>query len=178
MLNLLTESDKQFVRRLYAGRVLIAVFSVSFIASLFGVISLLPPYFLIQSQARAAREQMALVEQSIAAKSDEATNPVLADARRKLTGLSAAVERAPIHSFFETILSLRIAPVHITGLSYETNAAGGAIHVLGVADAREPLTRFVKILAREGSFSAVDLPVSNLAENADISFSVSARGAF
>lgn len=163
---------------LYVGRVLMGFFLISIAASVFGVISLLPAYFLIESRTNAAETQLALLESSIAAKSNEATNPVLADARAKLSELSVNARRIPIHTFLETILGVRIEPVHISGLAYDTTEKGGTIHILGIADAREPLTRFVKILAREGSFTEVDLPVSDLAANSDISFSVSARGAF
>ncbi len=178
MLNLLADSDKRTVRILYGARVLMGFFLISIVIAAFGIVSLLPSYFLIESRAGAARAQLDLLERSIAAKSDEATNPVLADARRKLAELSAVSSRTPIHVFFETILDLRIAPVHVTGIAYDAAESGGTVRVLGIADAREPLTRFVKILAREGSFTSVDLPVSDLAANADISFSISARGAF
>ena len=178
MLNLLTDADKKTVRMLYAGRVLMGFFLVSIVVSVFGVVSLLPSYFLIESRTRAAKTQIELVERSIAVKSDEATNPILADARRKLAELSSIVARPPVHAFFETILAERIPSVYIRGIAYDAAESGGTIRILGVADAREPLTRFVKILAREGSFTSVDLPVSDLAANEDIGFAVSARGAF
>jgi Tfp pilus assembly protein PilN len=179
MLNLLTDADKRTARFLYAGRVLMAFFIVSIAVSVLGAAFLLPSYFLIQSRMSAEKEQLALLEHSIAAKSDEANNPVLAGARRKLVTLSETTKRTPIHSFFETIIGTRVAPVHITGLSYDAaESGGGMVRINGIADAREPLTRFVKTLAREGSFTSVDLPVSDLAANADIGFSVSARGAF
>lgn len=178
MLNLLTENDKRETRRIYAGRVLAVAFLVSIAAGIFGTLALLPSYFFISVRTAAAEERMALLEKSIAARSAEATNPVLADARKKLAELSRTTRERPRHSFFESVMDVRIPEVHITGLSYDAAKDGGTIRVYGIADAREPLTRFVKRLEREGSFTSVDLPVSDLAASSDIKFTVSARGAF
>jgi hypothetical protein len=74
----------------------------------------------------------------------------------------------------ELILSKRPHGILLTDIAYESkDAANSSVVLRGVSKDREALVSFVKTLKESAFFESVELPVSNLAKEKNIDFSIS-----
>jgi Tfp pilus assembly protein PilN len=74
-------------------------------------------------------------------------------------------------------VSLLPAGIHLNSINFSRNQiynnnAGILIAVSGIAQNRDSLASFVSALRDSGSFSSVDLPVSDLAKGDNLPFSI------
>ena len=171
MSNLLLENDKRAIRRDY----LIRLFSTSLLllsAAIFiGAMLLLPSFFLIESKKQALL-QGTVPEES---ETSEEENPrsVIRNTDRKLGLLSDVVEREKVSVLLTSLIGEKPSGVTLTSISYTREGEGGSFIVNGVAETRSTLINFSNAIERHGRFAEVNLPVSNLASNRDILFSLS-----
>ncbi len=98
--------------------------------------------------------------------------------REMIAFLKQDMKNTPLISVIDRVLSEKKSDVTISGLSLERKGEGWSINLSGRAIGRDALVDFSKKLASIHSFSLVDLPVSSLAKNKDISFTISLRSKF
>lgn len=179
MLNLLPESERKSLRRGYLLRLVAVALFLLAAAFAAGGVLLLPAYFAARADQAAAVRTLALLERSREISSAEEAGALLGAARRKTEHLAASLGRTSVADLLRRIVAARNSSVALSGFSFEEREGGAWVAgVRGTAAAREALLDFVRRLERDRAFQAVDLPVSNLAGDSDIAFSITLSGSY
>ena len=178
MINLLPIEEKKKTHRDYMFRLFTVILSAVSVSAIIGIITLLPSYFISDFQKRAAVNQAELIKKT---NDDNQENviAVLKEAQQKLEILSPEREKASLRTIFDTIISYRPNTIILTGLVYQKeNEDKVTFTISGVANSREDLLVFSQNLKKDALFDAVELPVSNLAKDRDIKFTLTIVGVF
>lgn len=180
MRNLLSQQDKKILNREYKLRITAVSVAFIFFTTLIASALLAPSYIISDYRQNAMRTRSEIIKKSIASRERSASNSILNETKAKLKSLEKDAERASLVETFETIANRKIEGIKIKGLFYERKAGegGGEITITGRSSKREPLLRFRKDLENEEIFSSAILPISNLAPDSDIEFSIKVTGNF
>lgn len=180
MRNLLSQKDKKILRVEYKSRVVVVVIVFLFFTILVGGAGLLPSYFISDSNERAAKEHADIIKESVSRRGKDISSAILLDTKEKLKLLSSDEENVSLRGIFEEVLNNKPNGVSVNGIFYTKSKVGKNAEILitGKADAREPLLEFKKLLEMEPQFADAELPVSNLASDRDIKFSIKVTGNF
>ena len=101
------------------------------------------------------------------------------ETQQKLEILSSEREQASLRTVFDTAINYKPSTIILTGLVYQKESEDKATFTIsGVADSREDLLVFSVNLERDVLFDDVELPVSNLAKDKDIKFTLTIVGMF
>jgi|TARA_Y100000310_G_scaffold342803_1_gene447519 hypothetical protein len=173
MANLLPIKQKQGVRREYMFRMAsVSVFFTAF-SVLAGTIFLMPTYLLSEVREKQAVEEQVFIRELVSSVEVVDAQTVLREAREKVSILSDLESQAPLQTVLPKILEYKPRSISITSIFYDFRVSAGAtIAVRGEAENRDDLIAFSKRLERDVVFANVELPVSNLAKENDITFSL------
>ncbi|MDP7366542.1 MAG: hypothetical protein QGH83_04700 [Candidatus Pacebacteria bacterium] len=151
-----------------------------FFTILTGGIELIPSYFISESKENATKKHSDIIKESVAKREQDVSSTILFETKEKLDLLSFDEKNITLRDLFESVLSNKPSGIRINGIFYNKGQIDAIpeIQVTGEADAREPLLEFKKLLEREAQFTGVLLPVSNLASDSDIKFSIKITGNF
>lgn len=178
MRNLLREQDKKIIRREYVLRVVSVSLILFFFTVLVGAVFLLPSYFLSHSSEKTIREHAETVKRLIELRGKDISAVLLSETKEELQLLSAGHDRVSLESILRAIIENKPRGIKLYGLFVERDSGGKSdIVVIGIASGREELLSFKKRLDREVLFESVMLPISNLASDQDIEFSINITGA-
>lgn len=172
MINLIPPTAKQAVVKEYWRRVGVTWMVLAGVACLIGAALLFPPYVLINSQVAVhstdASEAAAKIENY------DAVSAELTQASRLAFWLEAAAAVEPLHRYIELVQSLAQGGITISKVEIRrtTDQAIDVITVTGQADDRRSLAAYRDRLLKEPSVAQVDLPLSNLASDRNIQFSL------
>jgi len=91
----------------------------------------------------------------------------------QLSIMDKALSYPEIIPYLDAVLSKRSKTINISGISYAVSDSKNAVLTIdGTSGTREALVSFVKNLQALGMFKTVDLPISNLAKDKDLTFSI------
>lgn len=172
MINLIPTSARKRIRTEYWVRV-VSVWALTLAAALAVVaVLLLPPYVLVSSQER-AYEASAAIARGEVLEADEAETALTAaneQSRRVIT----AAEQPRLLTVFAIIESLAPPAVELRQLRFNRTETGeiAPVSVSGVAATRQALAGFRDALESHERIARVDLPISNLASDRDLTFSI------
>lgn len=171
MANLIPPNARRVVVREYWTRVVtVWLFLVAFV-SLIVVALLVPTYVLIDGQQAALSNRIDEARSQQAA-FDDATS-VITEANELLAHLDRTGTTASFVELVETIDALAGTDVRIHGYTFsQTVGAVAPIAVEGEAVDRTALADFRKRLEASDAVAAVELPISNLAGERDIPFTM------
>jgi len=181
MRNLLLEKDKKKIRQEYAIRLAAVALLFAFVAVLLGSIFLLPSFFLSNAKKQAMEERRDIIEQSIAVREQEASLTTLTDANEKLLLLSPPSDTVSLLELLTVVVEAQPSGISIREFFYtarNSDDGNNELRLSGVAERRENLLAFQNALRKKPIFSSVTLPVSNLAADQNISFSLNLIGSF
>lgn len=168
MTNVLPPEAEKELWRMYRARFLIAGSTVALLAALLSALSLLPSYLALHADAESASEQM---ERVSSAQDQE-------DIRRAqaiVTTFAPFVEATTTPSGALTrALSLRPSGVTVDRISY----VPGSLVLSGASKTREGVGAYRKSLSADPLFSAVTVPVGDLAGAQGGRFSITLTGGF
>ena len=174
MRNLLTPKLKKHLKMEYRLR-LLAVLLFLFSAAVFmGGILLIPSLVLSEAHKNSAEEEARLVKQSLIQREDASLSRTLERARTELEVIEIVQGQPLISKSVERILKSKPDSISINTLSFSQDGSSSdmVIGLSGVARTREGLLSFERVLKNDPSFASVVLPVSNLAQDRNISFSL------
>lgn len=98
---------------------------------------------------------------------------IIKSTNSKLTIINSTMKYSPFGPSLDAVLSNKNAGIHLSEVNYSATGSSTAnISISGVSNTREALVTFVKNLKDSNVFRAVDLPVSNLAKDKNIDFSI------
>jgi len=140
---------------------------------------LLPSFFLSRAKEDVIHNQAKVTERSIAVREQEARATVLVEAKQKLEIFFVRAEHMMVSEIFDAIVMVKSRGVQINGLFFhERGVEESEIVIEGISSTREALLSFKRSLEQESIFSLVDLPISNLASDKDIEFTIRTTGNF
>jgi hypothetical protein len=171
MSNLLLETNRKTMRRNYMVRLVAVATFLLAISIYIGSALLLPSFFLVKSKLSGLEKQAELEQLNI----DNGENPriTLQNTKNKLELLSDISDLETAGAFFSDILEEKTSNVSLTSITFTREGDKGTFIVSGVSKDRKTLVDFTNKLERSKRFTNVALPVSNLAGNKDILFSLS-----
>lgn len=180
MANLLPPEQLKTLRQERAIR--LVVLALTFLAALelLAIVLLVPPFLLARSKRENVALHVATIEQLIAQRERDTTASTIQETQEQIKELSHIAELPTMTAYIERIIEHRGPGVTLGGITYtigqktegENETTLATITVQGRAHTRDGLLAFVKRLEREPDFGGVVLPVSNLAQREDISFTV------
>ena len=179
MSNLLPPQDKKRLLLEYDIRLLAVFLFLLLFTGLLASTFLLPSYFISQSKAASIERQSELLKRAITFRESDLSVASLVTTKQKLGGLSAIESKTPHIEVIGAIVRSTDSSVTVDALYYTKNADGSAeLKLTGRALSRVALISFSDRLKKEPLFEQVDLPVSNLARDANIIFSITLKGKF
>lgn len=172
MINLIPPSAKQAVVKEYWRRVGVTWVLLLAVAFLIGTAMLLPPYVLINSQVAAHSNTAS--EAATKIENYDAVVAELRQASRLAFWLEDAAAVSSLHYYVARVHALAQGGITITNIQIRRTADQSIdmISITGQADDRRSLAAYRDRLLEESSVAQVDLPLSNLASDRDIQFSL------
>lgn len=173
MRNLLPKQNKKIIRREYLIRVFGIGLVFLFMASVLGSVFLLPSFFFSRAKEESVRTSAEIVRKSVEFREKNSSDILLEEAKQKLELLSNKNGGILVQDIVIKITDEKPYGVSLYGISYmELTEGRSRVTLTGVAGEREDMLSFRKYLEQDVLFSSVRLPVSNLAKDKDIEFSI------
>jgi hypothetical protein len=171
MINLVPPKAKKSIQIEYWLRVLTTWLFLWSFALVCGAAALIPAYVLIETQSSVYETSAAEVSQKIADYNLASTALIRSSQQARYVLDERDV--ISISSLISLIESLQDADIQLTDIAINrTDKAISPIKLGGVASNRQALASFRDVLLEQTSVKDVDLPISNLARDKDIPFSI------
>ncbi|MCW9054824.1 MAG: PilN domain-containing protein [Candidatus Pacebacteria bacterium] len=179
MANVLPQKERKRFQREYALRLGVVVLVLVIISAVFCSILLVPSFFMSILKEESIARQSELINKAIAIREKDASTASLLIFRQKLNALKEIQEQVLQTDVIETIARNTNDSVVVDALYYTKGSdATSQVKVSGRARSRTMLITFADNLNQEHLFTSVDLPVSNLAKDSNIVFSMTLTGEF
>jgi hypothetical protein len=172
MFKLLVESDKKKMQREYlVRRIAVALFALDVVIFL-AIVGLFPAYLLSTVRLKNAAERSQAL--GYLGKSDEGkeARDWFHRTNQELAMLEPSGEPIQASADIKNLLGSKNAGVRLTNLVWKKSAAETTLAANGIASDRQSLISFEKKINESKLFSSVTLPVSNLAKDRQIDFSL------
>ena len=172
MFNLLPIEKKRTIAREYHLRLSALFLLMLFVTGIVAIVFLAPSFFAVGvKKNRASQELKNLQIATPELRSVEELEALVLEIRNKLEVLKPQEVLLP-SQLIQKILDNRPKGVSITASSYLVKEGEINLKVTGKGSTREALTSFARNLREDEAFQSVDLPVSDLARDRDIDFSI------
>jgi hypothetical protein len=172
MYKLLPEKARENVRREYLLRRTVVMLAATILVLVVAMVGLFPSYVLSKAEQKEVLEGVKSVGLSDFGSAGDDIDTWLTQINLKLKVLSPRLdEDRPSLAILE-VISDKKSGVRLTGFNWMKSEGKTALFVTGVAEDRQALLAFETKLNDSGAFSAVTLPVSNLAKDKDINFEI------
>ncbi len=171
MINLIPPTSKKKLRTEYLVRVVSVWFLLLMAVFFIGASMLLPVYVLIGSQVAAYESSSVVALEKVAGY--ENVSVKLTQSSNQAKVVLNTIESPLFSDFIDLFDGLRGADVQLNtfGISRSDNGIN-PISLSGVAGSRQSLASFRDRLLAERSVESVDFPISNLAKDKDLTFSI------
>lgn len=171
MFNDLPENLKKEVRSQYYIRLCIVAGLLLLLVHIVSMFFIFPSWILSTVKKQELESTLFALTESEKTVHDASTSESISSTNKILRTLNTTFQYPHTFPFFNTILSFKKPGIQLSKFSYSSKSAtDAAISLEGIASTREILVSFVKDLKSSGAFTAVDLPVSNLAKDTNIDF--------
>jgi uncharacterized SAM-dependent methyltransferase len=171
MINLIPPQAKKGVVREYWTRV-VSVWFYSWAAALLGgVLIMLPAYVLIKSQVSVYEESAKNASEKVA--NFEDVSKGLTNSNQQADKLLSGFKQSQVSQRLQTLRSLEVNGIVLSEIFVSRiDEAYEPIKLTGSAEDRQALATFRDRLLALPDVASVDLPISNLAKDRDIQFSL------
>ncbi len=174
MINLIPTAYRQDLVREYWIRLgIVALFFVAG-ACLTGALFIMPSFFTVTLQERSLKVERVAQEENAVGNANS-LETVLAQSDQKIAILAAKYTSPALTDLMSSIIQKKPAGVILEGIRYERAQNKGETLVLsGTSATRDALVLFQEALRKEPRIANVQLPISDLASSANISFTLTA----
>ncbi len=173
MSNLLPPHEKRALLREYRLRMGIVFLAFVSVFGMIGVVSLLPSLVRVHALIAAEEQGVTLEEQALERLGATALRRSLREADEELAVFGPLLGGARLAAYIRTISRTRSDGVSITSIHYDPEKGEhGTLVVGGTAALRDDLTAFVASLRSVEEFSAVELPIADLAREREAKFTM------
>ena len=172
MLNLLPKKYKEQVRAEYIRRfVITSAVVLSFVGVCFGV-AIFPTYIDVKLKKEAIEVDLASVKSSSVAKDKDAVTTTIKDLETKMKIISL-VSGEKATDFISKALESKTKGISIQNVSYvKKDDLSKEVVIAGVAQSRVDMVSFSKKMKSSDWTTVSDIPLSNLASERNIPFSI------
>ena len=179
MHNFLPKEEKKVLRKEYVSRLTIVALVFLFVAEIIGFVSLLPAFFISQVKEDQITLEQTVVGETLEKEKDMYLEEDLVKAQAQIAQLNIESKDVPITDLILKVTNNQLIPgIRLQSFTLMRNKETSELTLKGVALNRDSLVTFKKTLEKEPLFKKVDFPVSDLAKNRDIFFSVKVNGVF
>jgi hypothetical protein len=173
MFNLLPENLKSFIHSEYRMRRLVLALLFIILIEISLLIFLFPTWLESNAKEKAITKQSEQASESLKNSDINPATVIIKSINTKLSVLNVALNYPKVTPFVNQILEKKSSTISINQITYNLVSSSTAnITVGGVSKTREALVSFVKKLQETNSFKKVDLPISNLAKDKNIEFTL------
>ncbi len=175
MFKLITEEEEKKLAREYSLRRYIVMVSALSTVLVVGFVGLLPSYLLSSSRKNEALERS---RATLLLEGGERIDPVawIANTNSKITALEPRESSQDPSEYMEALIEAKTSGISITKLSWgsatRSTESAKLLSISGFAQERRSLVDFERAVNGLGLFTSVVLPVSNLARERDIEFTL------
>lgn len=178
MRNLLSQQDEKIIMKEYKFRVIIVAFVFLLFTIPIAGTMLLPSYILSVYKYNTIKNNNAIIQEFVNKREQSELSAVLNMAQEKLKFLSVAEDSNLLSGVIRKIVENRPSGIKLGKLIYTKKQNNNEIFISGIAKNRETLLIFKRELGKEEKFFDVVLPISDLASDRDIEFSIRIMGEF
>lgn len=178
MFNMLPQSEKQMIKREYLRRYVAVTLFFMFGLITFASITLVPSYIMSNVKEKILSGQIDAAKNTLSATEESQATKDIRNITEEIRVLAPGAMGVNNHDVFLSIVTNKNVGIKITSMALVRGNAETAVTVSGIASDRQTLLSFEKKLNENTLFSNVDLPISNLTKNKDISFTVKLKGKF
>jgi Tfp pilus assembly protein PilN len=188
MRTLLPKNEIRHLKHEYRLRVVILLFLFLSAAVWVGIVSLFPAYILSVVEGTNASNEATKISNNLTTTSSNQTNTGVKDANNVIAAVASTQDSLFFSSLIEDIDARRVPGMIITNFSLShanggagsasanTAVSGSAISISGTAATRDVLVAFEQNLENDPRLTKVELPVSALALETNINFTMSMQG--
>ncbi|MFA7216574.1 MAG: PilN domain-containing protein [Candidatus Paceibacterota bacterium] len=174
MFNLIPKSAKKIISKDYKIRRWVVVLTFVIFVQLSLMVFLLPSLVLSYFKDKDLSEEVQSAKESVLSKDAAAISKVITSTNTSLDLYENLFSYPQVVPQINKIISYKNQSLKFTDFLYQsTGTSTSLITVRGIASTRDSLVLLVRNLEESGVFYNVDLPVSNLAKDRNIDFSVS-----
>ncbi len=180
MLDFLPEQNKKGVKKEYLFRLLVVGLSLSLVCFLVALCLLIPSFMLSFSKEQDAQIALKNAKNTDTSDATKAARQDFEDFQKELLLLKPSPVDVLPSEVLAPVLSDLPKGIALTHFTYNAKAddKAGTLQIVGVANERSVLVSYVKMLKGEKLFSNVDYPLSNLAKEKDLDFTIDISGKF
>jgi hypothetical protein len=171
----LLETDERVVKKEYWIRLVTILFFLLGLCALIGSVLLLPSYFLTFTKQKILERTIGSLH-TVEIQEYEVLGEVLVATQQKLS-MMAESSGEEVSQVVADIILYKPAGISISAFMFEHHDRA-RLSINGIAVDRESLLAFKETLEGQEMFTSVELPVSNLAKDRDIDFSIAVEGNF
>lgn len=173
MINFLPPEAKSAVKREYVVRTISVWALLLAIVALVGAVLLLPTYVLLTREFDALAIEVVRTENDASTQAYEAAHTALEKAYTLALQLGVVFRGPTASEVLREVQKVQLSPITISGFSYEhTGTKVEKVEIRGIAATREALAEFSAALERNPLFARAVVPVSDLAEDHNLSFTL------
>ena len=174
MVNLLPQKSIGRLRRNYYVRFATVLIILLVAAFAIGSVLLVPSYVVSERAADASERYLLAVEETIGVRERAGVTEDVRALTERLRILEDYTDEPSAKPFFEDALADLSSDIVITGIGFAKGSDALGVSIIGRADTRTALLAFVEKLQESGAFEGVTIPVTQLAQDSDIPFSITA----
>ncbi len=173
MVNLLPNSAERAVVWRYRLRLVTLVSLMAALAAFLGGLLLLPSFFLARATADAGLRYADALDQTVGLTNRAGAADTLAALSERVRILDQYAAAPVTPSIIAPLVGALSSSITLTAIDIGRTDTGADVSVTGSAKTRDGLLAFANALHGVGGFSNVSLPVSQLAADTDIPFTIS-----
>lgn len=179
MFKLLPTEEKKRLKGEYKTRLFIILFLFIFCAEIVAAVSLLPAFVLSGVKEKSIQAEQLLVDRTLEGGKDLVLEEEIKKAKNQIAQLRVEDPYLSVVDIVKTIVNDKTTAIKIQ--SFQLNRFDpeqSELRIIGIGQSRESIVAFTSELEKESIFTEVELPVSDLAQSKNISFSVRLVGTF
>ncbi|MEI7777212.1 MAG: hypothetical protein WCI52_01245 [bacterium] len=176
MFTLLTTERRKALKQEYKKRFFVIFFSLVSCSIFITAVFLLPS--IVISKVKQKEEEVTL--SSVTSSGSVSFRGVLLDQSKKVSQeimVLKTPDLKPSESISE-VLKSQDSTIKIKSFQYQYSSVYSTLIIAGVADSRNDLIRFSKLLQADSKFSGAEFPISNLSVENNIDFTIKITGKF
>ncbi len=173
MFNVLPTNLKKLLTHEYHVRLVIVACALLLVVEVSCLIFLLPSWLISVITKQEITRSIATLQHSSGTVRTPGISDTVASTNALLHTIHTSMTYPLAQPFLDTILSRKSVGIRLTEFVYSTtDATHATLSIQGTAATRAGLVSFVKSLQDSGVFGTVDLPVSDLAKETNITFEI------
>jgi hypothetical protein len=173
MFNALPEDLKKEIKKEYRlHRTLVTLFAVFFLQICF-LIAIFPTWANSYFKEKGLATQIEDMNNSQSYQDADAVYSIIESTNLKLRVINVNLASPKVVPIVKQIISSRTSGISLSKLSFVATGGNTAVvSIEGVSKTRESLISYVSVLEKSKIFKTVDLPISNLADEKNIDFTI------